>query len=322
MKSQSSVGRILSAFLLATGALGAGCGIAPEEENLAQVGATESLGEATQALWQGDPRWDGGREVRTGVGSNLCLSVDGTVGAGKNVVSRTCDGTKSQKWTLTAEGYLRSGLNPSYCLDVTGGGTANGTNVQLYPCNGTNSQRWSHTARGEFRSALGPNLCLDVTGASTASGANVQLYTCNGTVAQQWFDVPRLPVSSMQDPSITIDNVKLNGLGNSLVRVKPNQLIPMEISYSIYQASWCESCIDQIAIGFPSSFQGCIYDGIPYTSGTSGNSTGYLVAPSTPGVHYLRFKPTMEYGCNAAVWSSTSEANNIAVITVTDSYNQ
>jgi hypothetical protein len=272
------------------------------------------------------PSQSGGTQsvLLSGVAANRCLDVSNAgTASGTNVQLYQCNGTNAQRWTWTSTGELRSAVASDMCLDVSNAGTADGTNVQLYQCNGTNAQKWTRTTTGELRSALGSNLCLDVSNAGTADGTNVQLYQCNGTKAQQWFETPRLPNSNTVTPTtsvpITIQDVRLNGGSNTLVGASRGQTIQIAVDYTLTQSSTCPSCIDQILIGLQNGPLGCVYDGIPSGSGTSGTGALAITAPTTPGVYYLRFRYAQAFSCDTSWWTSEAtpnDAHNIAVITV------
>ncbi len=261
-----------------------------------------------------------GPPIRSGVAANRCLDVSGGGTAnGTNVQIHECNGTNSQRWTMTSAGELRSAVASGMCLDVSGGGTANGTNVQIYQCNGTNAQQWTRTAAGELRSALGPNICLDVANAGTANGTNVQIYQCNGTKAQQWFETPLLPNSKTAGLPITVRDVRLNGGSNTLVGAVQGQSIQIAVDYTITQSSTCPSCIDQILIGLQTGPLGCVFHGIPSGAGTSGTGILNITAPMTPGVYYLRFRYAQAFSCDPGWWTvdgAPNDAHNIAIITV------
>jgi len=220
------------------------------------------------------------------------------------------------------QSVLQSGVAANRCLDVSEAGTANGTNVQLYQCNGTHAQKWMWTQAGELRSAVASDMCLDVSNAGTADGTNVQLYQCNGTKAQQWFEAPLLP--NVKDASaspvpITIRDVRLNGGSNTLVGAARGQAVQIAIDYTITQSSTCPSCIDQILIGFQTGPLGCVFDGIPSGTGTSGSGVLNITAPTTPGVYYLRFRYAQAFSCDPSWWTfdvAPNDASNIAVLTV------
>ncbi|QRO01412.1 RICIN domain-containing protein [Archangium violaceum] len=262
--------------------------------------------------------------IQSGVAANRCLDVSGAGTAnGTNVQLYQCNGTNAQRWMLTSAGELRSAVASGMCLDVSNAGTTDGTNVQIYQCNGTNAQKWTRTAAGELRSALGSNICLDVANAGTADGTNVQIYQCNGTKAQQWFEAPLLPnsntVKAAAPVPITIRDVRLNGGSNTLVGASRGQMIQVAVDYTITQISTCPSCIDQILIGLQTGPLGCVFDGIPSGSGTSGTGFLGITAPTTPGVYYLRFRYAQAFSCDTSWWTSEAtpnDAHNIAVITV------
>lgn len=93
------------------------------------------------------------------------------------------------------EYVIRSALDTSYVLDVSGGSLSKGANVQLYRANGTSAQVWSlnteaddayNTVFGIYSCHALWARCLDVAGGSTSNGANVRQWTHNGSAAQQW----------------------------------------------------------------------------------------------------------------------------------------
>jgi hypothetical protein len=258
--------------------------------------------------------------IQSGVAANRCLDVSGAGTAlGTNVQSWECNGTRAQGWQVTPAGELRSTVAPNMCLDVSGGGTASGTNVQIWECNGTNAQRWTRTAAGELRSAVAPNMCLDISGGGTANGTNVQIWGCNGTQAQQWFETPRLANAMAGSVPITIHDVRLNGGSNTLVAAVRGQSIQIAVNYTITQSSTCPSCIDQILIGLQTGPLGCVFDGIPSGTGTSGTGLLNITAPDAPGVYYVRFRYAQAFSCDPGWWTvdwTPSDAQNIAVITV------
>jgi hypothetical protein len=260
--------------------------------------------------------------LQSGVAANRCLDVANAGTAnGTNVQIHECNGTNAQRWVMTSAGELRSAVASNMCLDVSGGNTADWTNVQILQCSGTNAQKWTRTAAGELRSALGSNICLDVKLAGTANGTNVQIFQCNGTKAQQWFEKPVLPNVKAATTSvpITIRDVRLNGGGNALVAASRGQAIQVAVDYTITQSSTCPGCIDQILIGFQTGPLGCVYDGIPSGSGTSGTGVLNITAPTSPGVYYLRFRYAQAFSCDTNWWTvdgAPTDAHNIAVITV------
>ncbi|MFL5815899.1 MAG: RICIN domain-containing protein [Bdellovibrionia bacterium] len=72
---------------------------------------------------------------------NLCLDIKGT-GANLNpIVSKTCNNSVTQKWSLS-NGRLVS-ASSGRCMDVAANNSANGTPVILYDCGAGANQKWS-----------------------------------------------------------------------------------------------------------------------------------------------------------------------------------
>lgn len=71
-----------------------------------------------------------------------CLGAEGNNTAnGTRVITWSCNGTPSQRWSFASSGTLVNELSGT-CLDVTGQGTANGSRVQLWQCTGGTNQQW------------------------------------------------------------------------------------------------------------------------------------------------------------------------------------
>lgn len=100
------------------------------------------------------------------------------------VLAGTCGGGANQKWSVAYSGEFQSG---GYCLDVTGGGTANRTPLQLYPCTGGDPQRFK--IKGPIV-GLQSGKCLQLhttsSGIDTYDHSQPELFPCNGSVQQQW----------------------------------------------------------------------------------------------------------------------------------------
>jgi hypothetical protein len=100
------------------------------------------------------------------------------------VLAGTCTGGANQRWGTGLHGVFSSG---GYCLDVTGGGTANRTPLQLYTCLFNDAQRFS--IKGPIV-GMSSGKCLQLH--STSSGVEnfdhsvPELFTCNGTAQQDW----------------------------------------------------------------------------------------------------------------------------------------
>lgn len=132
--------------------------------------------------------------------------------------------------------------------------------------------------------------------------------------------IVKLPVHSNAGSPITISNAKLDNGTNALFSLQPGQSFSVATDYTIYQSSYCPGCIDQILLGIaPNQPQACAYDGIPSMSGTSGSATVTMEAPTTPGIHFLRFRYAQDYSCNLGWWGvdgAPTDANNFGVIYV------
>ena len=81
-------------------------------------------------------------EIKVG-STNYCLDVyDGNRGAGGDpVVIFGCDGTGSQKWSLTSAGEIK-GVNSGLCVSFKGH-PDNGTALYLTSCSGTDAEKWT-----------------------------------------------------------------------------------------------------------------------------------------------------------------------------------
>ncbi len=110
----------------------------------------------------------------------------------------------SQLWAVEDAGSgtvaIYAYVNSNYCLDVSGGSSAEGTSVGLYLNNGTAAQKWTlYSASvsveggktvddGVYTISLkgSSGKVLDVASGSTSDGANVQVWESNGTAAQKF----------------------------------------------------------------------------------------------------------------------------------------
>ena len=114
--------------------------------------------------------------------------------SGTNVIQVASCESDAQLWKLelTKGGILvRSKLNNSLVLDISGANTSAGANVQVYSNNGTYAQKYrvrSTDLLDNNRSFVFINetsgKALDVSNGSHANGAVVQLYEVNGTGSQ------------------------------------------------------------------------------------------------------------------------------------------
>ncbi|MER6177059.1 RICIN domain-containing protein [Streptosporangium sp. NPDC001681] len=127
--------------------------------------------------------------------SGKCLDVaaDGK-GGGVSVQQWTCDGRKSQEWSLkkTDNGYYTvRATHGGQCLDVVNGDRRSGAHVQQWTCMpGARNQEWWLGRRSDGYFVLvarHSGKCLDVQGAGTENGVGVRQWACvRGRVSQEW----------------------------------------------------------------------------------------------------------------------------------------
>ena len=141
----------------------------------------------------------------TCVGSGKVLDNDNrNVSNGAAVLQYDSTGALNQRWIVQREGSglsIRSAIDPSYCIDLAGGGASNCTKAEMYRCNGGANQRFSLVSTaapeveggrtvddGVYSVSLGSDgsVALGVSGSATGDGGNVQA-TASGGLASQKF---------------------------------------------------------------------------------------------------------------------------------------
>ncbi len=144
-------------------------------------GASASATTASAAVPTGTP------VALRGYGDN-CLDVkDGAETPGTAVHMWQCLPVDSQRWTLGADGTLRT---LGACLTPAGGHTEDGTPLQLATCSGAAEQRFRYDATSRALIADSSGKCLDVSDFSTQNGALLQLWSCAGSANQRWTSLP------------------------------------------------------------------------------------------------------------------------------------
>ncbi|MBG6136083.1 ricin-type beta-trefoil lectin domain protein [Longispora fulva] len=119
--------------------------------------------------------------------SNKCVDVAGGLTAnGTHVQLYDCNGTASQRWTVTAAHTLSAF---GKCMDVSGGVTANGTKVWLYDCNGTGAQVWMPQADGTLLNPMSGR-CLDDPYGVTTNGTQLDIWDCVAGATNEKWSVP------------------------------------------------------------------------------------------------------------------------------------
>ncbi|CAE8629126.1 unnamed protein product [Polarella glacialis] len=83
-------------------------------------------------------------------------------------------------------GPIHLASDPSFCLDITGGSTANGTPVRLSACVNSPSQQFlmMNDSTAQIRWASHPEKCLDVAGGQNANGASIEIWDCQTPVSR------------------------------------------------------------------------------------------------------------------------------------------
>lgn len=125
-----------------------------------------------------------------------------------NVFQNIASGDKSVCWELrhvVGDYYMIFVPNTEFCLDLSGGKTADKTNVQIYTANNSKAQifqlkKLNNQVKTEqnvdyelkeglytVSTALNSSMVLDVASASKADGANIQLYKSNQSDAQKYL---------------------------------------------------------------------------------------------------------------------------------------
>jgi aryl-phospho-beta-D-glucosidase BglC (GH1 family) len=115
--------------------------------------------------------------------SNRCLTIDGNVVTdGRRAVVYDCNGSATQKWTLTTANELRvTNGGTTKCLDLD---QAN-RRVVLWSCHGGTNQKWTLEANGQVKSQRNGQ-CLDVTGGGNSpNNTPVVPWTCSATATHQ-----------------------------------------------------------------------------------------------------------------------------------------
>ena len=136
----------------------------------------------------------------------LALDVNGAKKTnGTNIQVYVKNGTNAQKWNFVASGksigktvsngyyQIRTSLDTSKLVDVSGAGKNNSTNVQLWQKTSKAAQTWKVTYVGDgYYSIMDVNSgkYLDVAGGRKKTGTNVQIYTKNDTDSQRWIIKP------------------------------------------------------------------------------------------------------------------------------------
>ncbi|MFG2060439.1 RICIN domain-containing protein [Micromonospora sp. NPDC048871] len=132
-----------------------------------------------------------GTRVVRGVGSGLCLGLDG---AGEMALAELagCTGGPEQQWVVNRFGPDTVTLtNAAYnqCLDVEGGSGDDGARVLQFRCHGEANQQWRLQpvdGGAALLVAVHSGKCAQVNGGGAAAGDDLVQAPCDGNPAQRW----------------------------------------------------------------------------------------------------------------------------------------
>jgi len=122
-------------------------------------------------------------ELRDGR-SGKCLDIwGGSAAAGADIRIHSCHDGANQQWKYQQEtGYIRSYLNPDYCI-ANGGEVQQGHKLKLALCEDSDDQRWDYQ-NNILRSRVNPELVMDAFGQD--NGSDVGLWSPHGGNNQNW----------------------------------------------------------------------------------------------------------------------------------------
>ncbi|WP_331461262.1 RICIN domain-containing protein [Micromonospora tarapacensis] len=126
-----------------------------------------------------------------GVGSGLCLGLDGT---GEKAVARlaACGGGPEQQWVVTAFGpetVTLTNAAHNQCLDVEGGSGDDGARLQQFGCHGEANQQWRLQpvdGGATVLVAAHSGKCAQARDGGTEAGTDIVQAPCDGNPAQRW----------------------------------------------------------------------------------------------------------------------------------------
>ncbi|MGI8457918.1 MAG: galactose oxidase-like domain-containing protein, partial [Propionibacteriaceae bacterium] len=113
-----------------------------------------------------------------------CLDTRGAAStSGSAVITRTCSGGASQRWTYTdADQSMRA---QGVCMGVRGA-TWSGSTTVVSLCSHAAAQRWERRTDGTIRPVGRSQLCLVADGRAAPSSVLIKVRTCSGGPLQQW----------------------------------------------------------------------------------------------------------------------------------------
>lgn len=208
--------------------------------------------------------------------------------------------------------FIRSVVNDSYVLDVSGGSRENHANVQLYTRNDSNAQKWiiSHDAKGYLvLTNAGSLKVLDVNNAAIQNGANIQQYEPNNSKAQKWIGIRQ------SDGSITfvsaLDKDKCMDLSGGTAKNGSN--IQLYESNNSKAQRWILSQ-KTLTAELAEAHQGDVKDGI-YVIKSAVNQAYVLDISGGSKSNRANVQLYEGNGTNAQKWKISHDANGYLTIT-------
>lgn len=194
---------VLLGVLFATGVLGgrnpepAPPVAAPSPSGAAPPSPTESEPEATPTEPSPTPSPSQtpdptlGPKVFRGVGSGLCLGLDGD---GERAAAKLaeCSGGPEQQWVVAAfgaEAVTLTNAAHNQCLDVEGGSGDDGARMLQYRCHGEANQQWRLQpvdGGAAVVVAVHSGKCAQARDGAATAGTDIVQAPCDGNPAQRW----------------------------------------------------------------------------------------------------------------------------------------
>jgi len=91
----------------------------------------------------------------------LCLDVEGGIGAGHRLIAHGCHDGQNQRFVYE-NARLYVGDAKAFCIEVKDGNPALEAHVVAAACTGATHQRWSVDGWGRFRSAMNNDMCMSL----------------------------------------------------------------------------------------------------------------------------------------------------------------
>lgn len=209
-------------------------GVARNGANIQQYVSNGTLAQR----WVISENSDGSYTIKSAINRNYVLDIaSGNISNGSNVQLYTSNGTAAQKFSFKSAVKLKSveegtyafksGINPSYVMDIAGGSSANGANVQLYISNNTGAQKFKvsyDSSTGYYTiTNVQSGKVLDATSGASSNGTNIQQYAGNNTFAQKWIieekSNGRYVIKSALNPAVVVDVAAGNASNGSNIQL-------------------------------------------------------------------------------------------------------